>query len=179
MTEAPIPCSEDFLRFAHAKIKQQQARILEAIAMLPDDAFWRQPNPACNSVAQLLLHLAGNTRQWILHGVGGAEDIRDRDAEFDATPNSAGDRQAVTEHFRSTLDDVLAALSTLDPSFLTKRIRPQGYQVSVLEAVFHVTEHFSYHAGQIFLLVKIHSFKDLGFYRHLDKSNKTHDQAIP
>ena len=37
-----------------------------------------------NAVGNLVLHLNGNIRQWILSGVGGAHDARIRDLEFSA-----------------------------------------------------------------------------------------------
>jgi len=40
----------------------------------------------------------------------------------------------------------------------------QGGEVEVLYAIFHVTEHFSMHAGQIFLLTKLLTATDLRFY---------------
>jgi hypothetical protein len=41
----------------------------------------------------------------------------------------------------------------------TRRI--QGYEVTVLEAVYHVVEHFGMHTGQIILLAKMYSGEDL------------------
>lgn len=171
--------SSIFLKFAEAKIRQQKERIVEAIQLLPDEAFWQAPNAVTNSVAQLLLHLSGNVRQWILHGVGGAEDQRERDEEFALTAASGLTRAQVEAHFSDTVEAVAEMISGLPVERLGENIDPQGYKVNVLEAIFHVTEHFSYHAGQIFLLVKLNSQSDLGFYRHLGKPNKTHSEVIP
>jgi uncharacterized damage-inducible protein DinB len=123
--------------------------------------------------------LAGNARQWILHGTGGAEDSRDRDSEFAAKATGNRTRAQVEAEFAETIEDVLSALGDFQPSHLGLVVCPQGYEMTALAAIFHVTEHFSYHAGQIFLLVKLHSQSSLGFYRHLDKSNKTHKERIP
>lgn len=179
MNVEDVTVGDLFLRFAEAKIRQQKERILETIPMLPDEVFWQAPNAASNSVAQLLRHLAGNVRQWVLHGVGGAEDFRDRDAEFQVGPGGTKSRREVEAEFANTVEEALALLSSLAPDRLLETIQPQGYTLSVLEAIFHVTEHFSYHAGQVFLLVKLHSLTSLDFYRHLDKSNKTHNKHIP
>ncbi len=179
MNAQGVTVGELFLRFAQSKIQQQKERILGTVATLPDEVFWQTPNAATNSVAQLLLHLAGNVRQWILHGVGGAKDSRDRDGEFQAGPEGTKSRRQVEVEFAETVDEALALLASLGPDRLRETIQPQGYTLSVLEVIFHVTEHFSYHAGQVFLLVKIHSQTSLEFYRHLDKSNKTHSEHIP
>jgi len=34
------------------------------------------------------------------------------------------------------------------------RCRPQAYEVTVFDAIFHVVEHFSYHTGQIVFAAK-------------------------
>jgi len=179
MSRAAVTEGTLFLRFATGKIEQLSGRVLEVSAGLPDEVFWGQPNEATNSVAQLLLHLAGNLRQWVLHGMRGDEDRRARDAEFAAQAGGTWTRGEVIAEFRSTVTEVLHFLRSLEEAELLRRIRPQGYEVSVLEAAFHVTEHFSYHAGQVFLLVKLHLNTDLGFYRHLANSNKTHDETQP
>ena len=44
----------------------------------------------------------------------------------------------------------------------TRRI--QEYEVTVLQAIFHVVEHFSGHTGQIIYLTKLLKNKDLRFY---------------
>lgn len=174
----PVDPQSIFVGFAIAKLRQQTERIQQVLPLLSDEAFAAAPNAACNSVGQLLVHLAGNLRQWVLHGIRGDRDERDRDAEF-AWNGEGGSRAEVEAHFAATVAEACDFLSHLEADRWTAKICPQGYEVSVLEAIFHVTEHFSYHAGQIFLLVKIHSSKDLAFYRHLDKSNKTHTETIP
>jgi len=60
------------------------AKIAHCLETLPADALWRRVGDDSNSVGNLLLHLAGNVRQWIVSGVGGAEDHRLRSAEFAA-----------------------------------------------------------------------------------------------
>src|SRR5438876_11140845 len=57
-------------------------KIGAAIGRLAEADLWWRPNEASNSIGNLMLHLAGNIRQWIVSGVGGAPDERDRAAEF-------------------------------------------------------------------------------------------------
>ncbi|HEX8068334.1 MAG TPA: DinB family protein [Pyrinomonadaceae bacterium] len=141
-------------------------RIERCLAVLPETDLWWRANAESNSVGQLLRHLAGNVRQWLVSGVGGAPDVRQRDAEF-AAPG-ADDQPAAAEllaHLRAALaeaDDVLARLA---PDTLLERRTIQGRAgVTVLEAVFHVVEHFSMHTGQIILLTKLRTGRDLAFY---------------
>ena len=144
-------------------------KIERCLERLTDDQVWWRANADSNSVGNLLLHLAGNARQWIVSGVGGAGDARERQAEFDA--GKAGDdatRPTASEllaRLRSTLAEVDAVLAGLDPAALLERRRIQGLEgVVVLNAVFHVVEHFSMHAGQIILLTKLLTAGDLAFY---------------
>lgn len=137
-------------------------RIREAVTALePADLWWR-PNDASNSIGNLLLHLAGNVRQWIVHGVGGAEDVRDRQAEFDAREGATA--AELLDHLESAVMDAVATLDGLDPSALAEPRTIQGMETTVLGAVYHVVEHFSMHTGQILWIVKARTGEDLGFY---------------
>ena len=137
-------------------------KIEQCIRLLPEDDLWWRPNPASNSVGNLLLHLAGNLRQWIAHGVGGAPDMRTRSTEFDTKEGrSSAELLANLAAAVAEADRVLAALP---PAQLFDQRRIQGINVSVLEAVYHVVEHFSTHVGQIIYITKMRTGKDLRFY---------------
>jgi|SRR5215216_275970 len=137
-------------------------KIERCLEKLTDEQIWWRANEESNSIGNLLLHLCGNARQWIVCGVGGQPDNRNRDAEFEQRDAIA--RDELLTLLRSTLSDVATTLRTLDLSILLERRQIQGNDVEVLEAIFHVTEHFSMHAGQIFLLTKLLTASDLGFY---------------
>ena len=131
----------------------------------PGDLWWR-PDATSNSIANLLLHLDGNVRQWIVAGVGGAIDRRDRDAEFLASGGASA--RTLLAQLTRTLREVDAVLARVDPdALLTPRII-QGYHVTVLQAVYHVIEHFSGHTGQIVYIAKLRLERDLALYTHLD-----------
>ena len=137
-------------------------RIRRAVGELSQEDLWWRPNHASNSVGNLLLHLAGNIRQWVVSGIGGAQDRRCRDQEFSAfAGSSAIDLLADLEAAVEEVDSVLAALS---PKQLLERRVIQGMEVSVLDAIYHVVEHFSTHTGQILYVVKLRTGKDLGFW---------------
>ncbi len=129
-----------------------------------DDVWWR-PNEACNSVGNLLLHLAGNTRQWIVSGVGDAEDVRRRSREFE---RGDGDPEELFAHLRGTVEEACGVLEELDPGSLGETRTIQGQEVTVLEAVCHVVEHFSMHTGQIVHMTKARTGRELEFYRVQD-----------
>jgi uncharacterized damage-inducible protein DinB len=129
---------------------------------LTDENIWWRPNAESNSIGNLILHLAGNANQWIVSGVGGAPDLRQRQEEFDARTGPA--RSDLQSTLRQTIDDVDNVLSNVAAESLLDRRTIQGNEVCVLEAILHVVEHFSMHAGQIILLTKVLTQHDLRFY---------------
>jgi uncharacterized damage-inducible protein DinB len=138
-------------------------RIRMALAKLsPADLWWR-PNESSNSVGNLLLHLAGNARQWIVSGVGAQADVRRRQQEFDAREGL--DAAAALAALEESVHDVDAVLARLDPATLGERRTIQGNDVTLLDAIYHVVEHFSMHTGQIIYIVKMRSGADLGFWK--------------
>ncbi|HYV12065.1 MAG TPA: DinB family protein [Pyrinomonadaceae bacterium] len=137
-------------------------KIERCLEKLSDEQIWWRANEESNSIGNLILHLCGNARQWIVSGVGSAPDARNRDAEFEQRDVIA--RDELVTLLRSTLSDVHATLQSVDPSTLLEYRKIQGNDVDILEAIFHVTEHFSMHAGQIFLLTKLLTATDLRFY---------------
>jgi len=124
-----------------------------AVEALPADGLWWRANDQSNSVGNLLLHLNGNVRQWILAGVGGQPDVRHRAAEFDA--RSGPSASALLADLDRTLDAVDKVLADLTDANLLEPRTIQGRDVTVLAAVFHVVEHFSQHLGQIILVAKL------------------------
>jgi uncharacterized damage-inducible protein DinB len=137
-------------------------KIRRCLDALPADALWRRSDEQSNSVGNLLLHLAGNVRQWIVSSVGGAPDTRHRAAEFTAREGASADELFAA--LRVTLDDADAVLASLSATQLTMRRTIQGRDVTVLDAVYHVVEHFALHTGQIILLTKLYSPGRISFY---------------
>ena len=137
-------------------------KIERCLEKLTDKQIWWRANKDSNSIGNLILHLSGNARQWIIAGVGAQPDTRVRDAEF--AQREAINREELLNLLRSTLAEIDTILRTLDPSMLLDRRQIQGHDVDILEAIFHVTEHFSMHTGQIILLTKLLTASDLRFY---------------
>jgi uncharacterized damage-inducible protein DinB len=127
-------------------------KIQRCLEVLPADSIWRRDDDASNSIGNLLLHLSGNIRQWIVGGVGGAPDARQRSAEFAA--REGDDRAALMERLLATVREADTVLASLNAERLAESRTIQGRDVTVLDAVYHVVEHFSMHTGQIILLAK-------------------------
>jgi len=136
-------------------------RIETAVEGVTTEHVWWRANPQSNSIGNLILHLNGNVRQWIISGLGGEKDVRKRQREFAA--QSGADVSDLLRELRTTVDGADRVLANVAPSILLERRRIQSYDVSVMQAIYAVVEHFSMHTGQIILLAK--TFKgDLGFY---------------
>ncbi|MEM7162273.1 MAG: DinB family protein [Bacteroidota bacterium] len=146
-------------------------RIEKCLNTLNENDLWWRPNDSGNSIANLILHLNGNVRQWIFSGLLGAKDMRTRSLEFSSRNN----------HAKTELNDILTNLSVdlkkklplLHDIDLSQEKTIQGFEENGVSILMHVVEHFSYHTGQIALLTKAMKNKDLGFYgnSHLNDLN--------
>jgi uncharacterized damage-inducible protein DinB len=141
-------------------------KLRAAVAALPADALWWRANEQSNSVGNLLLHLDGNVRQWIVRGIAAestsAPGERDRAGEFAAQSGPGADE--LLARLEGTLREADAVLAALPPDALGARRVIQGEEVTVLEAICHVVEHFSLHLGQIIWAAKMHAPGAIRFY---------------
>jgi uncharacterized damage-inducible protein DinB len=165
-----IPLEGDFLATAANKLAQNMGRIETCVAKLPADALWARDSDTENAVGNLLLHLEGNVRQWILSGIGGASDRRDRSGEFSARLGAPA--AGLLAALRATVNESIEVLRALPHPRLTEVVSIQGYDTTILAAIFHVVEHFSGHTFQIILLTKRATGEDLGFYSYLAKTGR-------
>jgi uncharacterized protein DUF1572 len=77
-------CEQLFLDYSVRKLRQLTGRIEDCLGRLTEEQIWARGAESENAVGNLVLHLSGNVRQWIVAAVGGRPDIRERDAEFGA-----------------------------------------------------------------------------------------------
>ena len=136
-------------------------RIVSCLRELGENDIWWRPNAASNSAGNLVLHLCGNMRQWIISGLGGAQDVRQRDLEF--SEHGPIPRRMLITQLQKTVGESIQVLRELQPAALSRKYWIQGFHVTGLEAVSQVTTHFSYHAGQIIYLSKLKRGRDLHF----------------
>jgi len=169
--ESSLSASLMFLRHARFLLLEDYfVKIAAAIDALDDEQVWRRPNESSNSVGNLLLHLSGNVRQWIISGVGGAEYARDRASEFAA--RGSAPKTELIELAQATLDEADAVLAGIEGECvaansdapLQRVCKPQNYETTVFDAIFHVVEHFSYHTGQIVFAAKWLAEGQVSFY---------------
>jgi uncharacterized damage-inducible protein DinB len=160
--------ADEFLSYSSSQLRDLSSRIEACLGELTDEQVWARGKESENAVGNLVLHLCGNVGQWIVSHVGGQPDHRVRPAEFAAR---GGVRKSeLAARLRATVDEALKVIGGLTEAQLSARHTIQGYDVSVLEAIYHVVEHFSMHTGQIIFITKLLTTTDLGFYRHLETS---------
>lgn len=144
-------------------LREYAVKIRLCLEQLSDDDLWWRANERSNSIGNLMLHLAGNIRQWIVSGVGGEPDTRQRQAEFDE--RGPLPRDELVGRLETALADTDRVLAALDPAVLAEDRKIQGRDTNVLRAVYHVVEHFGMHTGQIMYVTKLRTGRDLAFYR--------------
>ena len=137
-------------------------KIAKCLEVLSEEDVWWRAHETNNSVGNLLLHLAGNVRQWISSGLGGHPDNRQRSLEF-------SERNPIPKNIIwSRLQEAVTEASQVLESFPAERLletrKIQGFDTTALQAIFHVIEHFSFHTGQVIYITKLRKSRDLKFY---------------
>jgi len=170
MEEDPIV--HEVIKHSVFRLKENTAKITSCLNWLTEEEIWHRANNSSNSVGNLVLHLCGNVRQYIISSLGQHEDLRDRDAEFSTTGGLK--RDELVEKLNATIETCYEVLEQLKTEDLLRKFTVQGFSYTGVGNIIHAVEHFSYHTGQIAFWTKVLKDKDLGFYAGLDlnKRNK-------
>ena len=160
-----------FLEFSRQQLVEEYwPRLRGCVESLTDEQVWWRPNEASNSVGNLLLHLNGNVRQWLVASFNGGEETRNRPAEF--AQRQVIPAAALLRILGATVEEASVVLSRLTEADLIGTRHIQGNTVTGLYAVYHVVEHFGMHYGQMLYISKLVRGEDLGFYRELDQTGR-------
>lgn len=154
--------AENFVSYARHKLAEHHAQIVRAASLCTPEQVWHRSNGHCNSIGNLLLHLTGNVTQWIICGLGGTASQRNRPAEF--AERGPLPLQPILDKLAQTIRDADAVLAVLPATALSARHSIQGYDVTGVEVVFHVVEHFAFHTGQVVHMTKALRDCDLSLY---------------
>jgi uncharacterized damage-inducible protein DinB len=158
-----------FLQSSARLLKEEfLPKIEQAVAKLSEAEVWARANPESNSIGNLLLHLSGNVRQHVIAGLGGAEDLRIRHAEFQESEQ--GSKEKLLKALHDTVEEACSTIQNLDPELLITTRVIQNKEVRVLDDILHVVEHFSYHTGQIIYQVKAVKNTSFPWYDYLKKT---------
>lgn len=137
-------------------------RLRKCLKKMSKEQIWYRPNAQTVSAGNLVLHLCGNIRQWLISGLGGYSDHRVRQREFDEKgPLETKELMFMLDQLTTEIEDVLSRLPGVD---LTEKRKIQGFEVNGVTILVHVVEHFSYHVGQVTLMVKSRLGINMGYY---------------
>jgi len=162
--------ADEFVKQSINYIEANAPRIEACLKELDDNEIWQSPGAGCNSVGNLILHLCGNITQYVISALGNKEDNRERDKEFSEKGGYTG--VMLFDKLSSTINKATAIIKELDENALTMNYSVQGFDLSGIGIIIHVTEHFSYHTGQVAFYTKQLREKDMGFYAGTDLNKK-------
>jgi len=134
-------------------------KLRRCLQILTDEDVWWRPDERSNSIGNLLLHVEGSTRTWILSVAGDSHQPRNRQQEFDEREQIP--RAQLIARLEKTLADADEVLARLDSEVLLQLRKSPWDEVTVLRAVYHAVEHFSMHTGQILMLTKMRAREEL------------------
>ena len=161
MTTAHSDLAQSFLEHArHSLQRHHLPRLTRCLQMLSEADIWWRPNSASNRVGNLVLHLEGNLRQWIISSLGSGPDRRDRPREF--SERGPIPRSKLIAQLRAAVTKATRVLQKVSDRDLERFYTIQGFRVSGITAIQHVLEHFAYHSGQIAYVTKLRRQRDLG-----------------
>ena len=142
-----------FLGVARRQLAERADRIGHCVGQLDDAQVWWRPHESMNSIANILLHVCGNLRQWVVSGAGGEPDVRDRPGEF--SERRAIPRAELLGRFQATVAQADAVLSDLAEGRLLEPRRIQGFDETLLSAIWHSLEHLGGHAQEIIYITRL------------------------
>ncbi len=161
-----------FLAYSRKKLLELYwPRMRAVVEPLTDEQIWWRPNEASNSIGNLLLHLNGNVRQWLVDSFNGQKDERNRPLEFSEREGISA--AELLQRLGATLDEASKVLARLTAEDLAAPMEIQGYHVTGLDAVYQVVEHFGLHYGQVLYIVKMLNGVDLKLYRELNVAGRS------
>ena len=133
-------------------VNDYPVQIRECVDSLNDESVWWRPNEKANSIGNLILHLCGSTRFYLLYAIGGNEFERDRAAEFSER------RHLPRAELLQKLNEVVAAcdglLAGMNPERLMETTERTGKTSSFAQILLQVFSHFAIHTGQIVYATK-------------------------
>ncbi len=128
-------------------------RIQHCLAQLNDEQVWHRSQPSLNSIGNLILHLCGNLRQWVVAGVGGAPDVRNRPAEF--AERKTVPKDELRRSLEAVVEEAKRVLAGVDARQLAQPHRIQGFDVTGLVAIFDSVPHFRGHTQEIIHMTRL------------------------
>lgn len=161
---------KEFIDQSILRLNENTPRIEKCLHQLSEKEIWRKPNANSNSMGNLMLHLYGNIRQYIISSLGDTADLRVRDAEFQAEGGLS--KTDLMEKLKNVVEEATNVLVNLKKEKLLEKYAVQGFELTGIGIVIHVVEHYSYHTGQIAFYTKMLKERDLDFYAGINLNAK-------
>lgn len=162
--------TESFIENTLFRIDENTRMLSLAFSKVTEAQLWESPNAVSNSLGNQILHLKGNLTQYIISGLGGQPDFRQRDLEFSTQKGLK--IVPLLNDFKTTVKAVKQIIQNLNSDQLIKEHQVQGFTLTGLGLVLHAVEHYSYHTGQIAFWVKQLTAAPLGFYDGMNLNQK-------
>ena len=153
MSPTQTDVTHEYSRAMVAELNEAIAMIGHCIGQLSEEQLWWRPDDSMNSIANLILHLSGNVRQWIVSGVGGVPDTRVRQQEFD---QRGGASSAALQTLLGQVEvEARQTLESVTAEDLLRRRVVQGNEVTGAKAIVHSVSHFRGHTQEIVHLTRM------------------------
>lgn len=163
----------EFIEQAIYRMEENTTKLNKCLEEIDENELWTRPNASSNSIGNLILHLCGNITQYIISSLGNKEDLRERDAEFNAKGGLP--KEHLHGLLTQTIQEAIETMRDLPPEVMLHKRQVQGFEFSAIGIIIHVVEHYSYHTGQIAFWIKLLKDKDLAFYADFDLNAKNKD----
>jgi hypothetical protein len=151
MPESPL--TQSLVRQLRHCLSAGHRRIHHCVGQLNDAEVWWRPDESMNSIANLLQHLCGNIRQWIIHGTQNTPDRRNRPHEF--ADRSMLPKVELLQQLDAVVKEADDVLATLTEAKLLETRRIQGFDETVLSALLNSISHFTGHSQEIIYITRL------------------------
>lgn len=152
--------ADEYIGYCRRRLLEEYLPIIKkCLDDLDDEEIWWREHESDNSIGNLILHLSGNIRQWIITGIGGAEDVRNRLLEFSERRHIQ--KEELLQIFEHTLAEADRVLKNFDSKKILEVRHFQKWDNTCLDAISHIVEHVAQHMGQIIYITKLRKGKDL------------------
>ena len=158
--------SKEFTQQSIYYLSLNLPRVEKCLQQLSEDQIWKKPNSNTNSIGNLILHLCGNIKQYAHASLGNEKDTRNRELEF--STEGGFSKKELLEKIIEVTEKAIQIIESISESELLRKRNVQGFEHTGISIIIHITEHFSYHVGQIAFFTKLLCDKDLGFYEDFD-----------
>jgi len=145
--------SKAFLEESKYRFESAFIRLYHCLEQINEKQIWWKPDSRMNSIGILIKHLCGNLRQWTVIQMNNSEDHRKRPEEFSDEKKLS--KPELISLVKKINDDFIAAVNNFDPARLSEPKVIQGYNVTIMTAMYRSLTHLEGHVGQIILLTRL------------------------